>query len=68
MSDHVYKSIEITGSSQNSLEEAVELIKRNTRRYAKRQMTWFRAVEGVQWFPLDDATPDEAAQAILSTA
>jgi len=25
-----------------SLEEAIELIKRNTRRYAKRQMTWFR--------------------------
>ncbi len=25
-----------------SLEEAVELIKRNTRRYAKRQLTWFR--------------------------
>lgn len=28
--------------SKTSLEEAVELIKRNSRRYAKRQMTWFR--------------------------
>lgn len=27
---------------KNSLEEAVELIKRNTRRYAKRQITWFK--------------------------
>ena len=27
---------------KTSYEEAVELIKRNTRRYAKRQMTWFR--------------------------
>ena len=26
-------------------EEAVELIKRNSRRYAKRQMTWFRGME-----------------------
>mgnify|MGYP000353093880 FL=1 len=29
-------------SQQTALEEAVELIKRNSRRYAKRQMTWFR--------------------------
>jgi len=28
----------------------VELIKRNTRRYAKRQMTWFRKVDGIKWF------------------
>ena len=33
-----------------TLEKAVELIKRNTRRYAKRQMTWFRKVEGIRWF------------------
>lgn len=32
-----------------TLEEAVELIKRNTRRYAKRQMTWLRRDEEVQW-------------------
>ena len=28
-----------------NLEEAVELIKKNTRHYAKRQMTWFRRME-----------------------
>lgn len=33
-----------------SLEEAVELIKRNSRRYAKRQMTWFRRDEAIRWF------------------
>ncbi len=32
-----------------SLEEAVELTKRNTRRYAKRQITWFKGEEGVRW-------------------
>jgi tRNA dimethylallyltransferase len=32
-----------------SLEEAVEMIKRNTRRYAKRQITWFKGEEGVKW-------------------
>ena len=31
-------------------EEAVELIKRNTRRYAKRQMTWFRRDAEIGWF------------------
>lgn len=31
-------------------EEAVELIKRNTRRYAKRQMTWFRRDRRIAWF------------------
>lgn len=36
-----------------SLEQAVELIKRNTRRYAKRQMTWFRADREIRWFASD---------------
>ena len=31
-------------------EEAIELIKRNSRRYAKRQMTWFRRDEEIAWF------------------
>ena len=29
-------------SGEISLEDAVELVKRNSRRYAKRQLTWFR--------------------------
>ena len=33
-----------------SLGEAVDLIKRNTRRYAKRQMTWFRKDKDIAWF------------------
>ena len=31
-------------------EEAIELIKRNSRRYAKRQMTWLRRDEEIAWF------------------
>lgn len=38
-----------------SLEEAVEEIKKNTRRFAKRQLTWFRKNENVKWF--DFRTP-----------
>lgn len=33
-----------------SLEEAIELIKRNSRRYAKRQLSWFRRDGAIQWF------------------
>ncbi|MFH1029072.1 MAG: tRNA (adenosine(37)-N6)-dimethylallyltransferase MiaA, partial [Pseudomonadota bacterium] len=32
------------------LEEAVRLIKRNTRHYAKRQLTWFKADPNILWF------------------
>jgi tRNA dimethylallyltransferase len=31
-------------------EEAIELIKRNTRRFAKRQITWFKKEKGIEWF------------------
>jgi tRNA dimethylallyltransferase len=34
-------------------ERAVELIKQNSRRYAKRQLTWFRADERIRWFDAD---------------
>ncbi|MEB2785386.1 tRNA (adenosine(37)-N6)-dimethylallyltransferase MiaA [Algoriphagus persicinus] len=31
-------------------EEAIRLLKRNSRRYAKRQMTWFKKDESIRWF------------------
>lgn len=41
---------------RTSYEEAVSLIKRNSRRYAKRQLTWFRRDPEIRWFgPWDDA-------------
>jgi tRNA dimethylallyltransferase len=33
-----------------SREKAIELIKRNSRRYARKQITWFRRDENVKWF------------------
>ncbi len=39
------------------LEKAVEEIKKNTRHYAKRQMTWFKKDEDIQWHhPADTVT------------
>jgi tRNA dimethylallyltransferase len=37
-------------AGEYSLEEAVRLVKRDTRRYAKRQMTWFRKDGEIIWF------------------
>jgi tRNA dimethylallyltransferase len=37
-----------------SLEEAVERIKGNTRRYARKQLTWFKRDDQVKWFHPDD--------------
>lgn len=36
------------------LDEAVEQIKRESRRYAKRQLTWFRRDEEIHWIFIDD--------------
>ncbi len=41
-------------AGEYSLDRAVELVKQSTRRYAKRQMTWFRRVQGVQWMESPD--------------
>ncbi len=46
-----------------SLEEAVELLKRETRRYAKRQLTWFGRDERTEWIDIDK-TEDIVASAV----
>ncbi|PCJ83424.1 MAG: tRNA (adenosine(37)-N6)-dimethylallyltransferase MiaA [Flavobacteriales bacterium] len=45
---------------KHSLEKAVELIKRNTRRYAKRQLTWFRKDKEIEWFAPNELDAIEA--------
>lgn len=39
-----------------SLDEAIEAIKRQTRNFAKRQLTWFRAEKRFTWFEPEDKT------------
>lgn len=41
-----------------SQDEAISLIKRNTRRYAKRQMTWFRKEDGIHWLDITGLSDD----------
>jgi tRNA dimethylallyltransferase len=49
-----YKELFDYFENKTSLDEAIDLIKRNSRRYAKRQLTWFRRDKEIQWFSPDD--------------
>ncbi len=51
-----YKEIISYLKGECSWEETVFLLKRDTRHYAKRQMTWFRRVPGVNWLDADENT------------
>ncbi|WP_404452701.1 tRNA (adenosine(37)-N6)-dimethylallyltransferase MiaA [Virgibacillus necropolis] len=48
------------------LEEAIELLKRNSRRFAKRQYTWFKNKMDVTWYTVTPETIDEKFRTILS--
>jgi tRNA dimethylallyltransferase len=51
-----YKEILPYLKGECSLEEAVDTLKRNTRRYAKRQMTWFRRIREINWLDMNEDT------------
>ena len=48
-----YKELRPYIDGDVSLSEAVENLKRATRRYAKRQLTWFRRNERINWLYID---------------
>jgi tRNA dimethylallyltransferase len=61
-----YKELKGCLEGEYSLDEAVSLIKRNTRRYAKRQFTWFRSEEGLRWVDVTGVfDPAEIARMVL---
>ena len=55
-----YKQIYGYLEGEYSLEEAVRLTKRDTRHFAKRQLTWFRREKNVRWVDLDSFPSREA--------
>lgn len=55
MQSMCYKHIHDYIQGAHVLEEAVRLVKRDTRRYAKRQMTWFRRDSDVVWYHPHDS-------------
>ena len=60
-----YKEIISYLENEITFERAVELIKRNTRRYAKRQMTWFRKTENINWLACDENTTSEQLVSLI---
>ena len=62
-----YKEILYYLDGKITLEEAVELIKKGSRNYAKRQLTWFRKDLRVRWINKDQfESDDEVAEYIIS--
>ena len=57
-----YKEIVSALQGDISMERAVELIKQNSRRYAKRQWTWFRHDDKTKWFDYTDYSTREALE------
>lgn len=66
MSSVGYREIVRYLNGEWSLEEAGEKIRTSTRRYAKRQLTWFRPWEFVHWIPVNDRSVRELANDVLS--
>lgn len=50
-----------------SYSECIEKIKQNTRRYAKRQLTWFRRNEDIYWLDIKDTTGKNLIENCLSS-
>ncbi|MEG8946123.1 tRNA (adenosine(37)-N6)-dimethylallyltransferase MiaA [Rosettibacter firmus] len=50
-----YKEIISYLENEITLDEAISLIKRNTRRFAKRQMTWFRKDKRIKWINVNSS-------------
>lgn len=55
-----YKQLMAHLDGEVTLDEAVRLIKRDTKRYAKRQFTWFNADRSVRWVDIGGLSKDEA--------
>lgn len=60
-----YKEAVMALRDEISREEAAELIKQNSRRYAKRQLTWFRRNKDAQWIEWEELPDNERALRLI---
>lgn len=63
-----YKEMKPYLDGDCTLEEASEHLKQATRRYAKRQITWFKRNEEIHWLYFDSMTPDAFLESALQVA
>ncbi|HHW47414.1 MAG TPA: tRNA (adenosine(37)-N6)-dimethylallyltransferase MiaA, partial [Clostridiaceae bacterium] len=54
-----YKEILSYLRGERTWEETIEILKRDTRRFAKRQITWFKRIENVYWVDVDKFSSKE---------
>ncbi|MCG0277815.1 MAG: tRNA (adenosine(37)-N6)-dimethylallyltransferase MiaA [Thermanaeromonas sp.] len=59
-----YKEIIAYLQGKVSLEEAIYILKRNTRRYAKRQLTWFRRDPRIRWWEVEPEKFEEISSSV----
>jgi tRNA dimethylallyltransferase len=53
------KEVEGYLKGQRNIDQAKELLKRNSRRYAKRQITWFKKDKRIEWVDATGKSPEE---------
>jgi len=58
-----YREVAAHLGGQLSLEETIEMVKKDTRNLAKRQLTWFRSMDGIIWI---DVKEGESAEEIFA--
>lgn len=49
-----YKEVVKYLKGEYTFDQCVDILKRDTRHFAKRQMTWFRRDDRIKWFPIED--------------
>ena len=60
-----YKEIMDHFLGKYSLEEAVNIVKKNTRHYAKKQLTWFRRYDKMNWYNISEYDGDIDAIGVI---
>lgn len=63
-----HKELQPYIDGKKTLDEATENLKRETRRYAKRQLTWFRRNENINWLYADEMSRDELVKKAVDLA
>ena len=61
-----YKEVFIYLAGNKKYEEMVEEIKKNSRNYAKRQITWFGRDERIRWFDINDSSDIDTTTKLIS--
>ena len=60
-----YKELLAYLDGETDYEEAVRILKRDTRHFAKRQLTWFKRERQTDWLSLDQKTEEEALEELV---